>query len=261
MPTNLMARPPGSDDHGLRCRCWPASAGVLGEDEPGEPGAGGDSRLGEDLVEVIFHRAGAEEELSRDLPVGGTAADEPGDLQLLGGQPGEAVGLGRGRSVAQGAQLAAGALSPRPRADRLQRGQCRPEGIAGLGAPPGPPQGLAEFQLGPGALESPVQAERFLLVGDCFGGLGQQPPAPGQRCLLSRFPASRPRPAPGWPWRAGWPQHHRSVLRHRRGRGGPGSSPGSDPAPGPAWVSSWSLGSAALARPIPRSRKARAQLA
>src|SRR5215467_3202824 len=50
---------------------------------PGELGAAGDATLAEDLAQVVFDGAGADEQPRGDLPVGQVVGDQAGDLLLL----------------------------------------------------------------------------------------------------------------------------------------------------------------------------------
>src|SRR4051794_35011872 len=52
-----------------------------------------DAQLGEHLVQMPFHRAGADEQLLADLRVGHAVAGQAGDLRLLGCEIVPAVGL------------------------------------------------------------------------------------------------------------------------------------------------------------------------
>src|SRR5215472_4619413 len=48
-----------------------------------ELGAAGDAELAEDLVQVVLHGAGADEQPGGDLPVGQLPGHHPGDQRLL----------------------------------------------------------------------------------------------------------------------------------------------------------------------------------
>src|SRR4051812_15350597 len=61
-------------------------AGALAHDAVGELGAGGHAELPERLAQVVLHGARADEELGGDVPVRLPAADQGGDLCLLGGE-------------------------------------------------------------------------------------------------------------------------------------------------------------------------------
>ena len=75
---------------------------------PVELAAGADAELGEDLAQVVLHRAGADEQPGGDLRIGQAVPGQPGDLGLLGGQ----LAAGRHGALAGGLpgsrQLAAG---------------------------------------------------------------------------------------------------------------------------------------------------------
>src|SRR5215471_14663095 len=77
---------------------------------PGELGAAGDVELAEDLAQVVFDGAGADEQPGGDLPVGQVLGDQAGDLLLLRGQ--HLLGLGGARAgpFAGGAQFARGSF-------------------------------------------------------------------------------------------------------------------------------------------------------
>ncbi len=84
-----------------------------------ELAAGGDAEFGVGLVEVVADGAWAEEELGGDVAVGQPPGGEPGDLQLLRGQPGQVCparrrhprGHGRPRTAPSGQ---AGCPQPQP---------------------------------------------------------------------------------------------------------------------------------------------------
>ncbi len=61
-------------------------ADPLVNDAVGELGARGHPDLTEDLAQVVFHGARAEEQLGGDLPVRFSAAHQGGDLRFLGGE-------------------------------------------------------------------------------------------------------------------------------------------------------------------------------
>ena len=109
---------------------------------PREVAPGVHTELLEYLAEVIVHRVGADEELARDLPAGGTLSGQAGDLQLPGGQ---VVGC-----------LDAPGAGPRTRGKEFDPGplgECpSPHGVEHL---IGPPELLSS--LGP----SPLAAEPF----------------------------------------------------------------------------------------------------
>src|SRR6266568_4768778 len=67
--------------------CGGRSFPVAGQDGV-ELVAGADVELGEDLVQVVFDRARAHEEVGSDRRVGQAIAGQPGDLDLPGGELG-----------------------------------------------------------------------------------------------------------------------------------------------------------------------------
>src|SRR5918996_3597060 len=80
----------------------------------GELGARADVELAEDLVEVVFDRAGADEQPGADLGIGEALAGEACDLDLLGGE------VLAGLDGALAGPLAGGQQLPiRPRRERL----------------------------------------------------------------------------------------------------------------------------------------------
>src|SRR5262249_19154781 len=69
-----------------------------------------DVELGEDLAQVVLHRAGADEQLCADLRVGQTLFGEPSDVCFLGREHGAGVVGPLTRSLTGGQELVAGAL-------------------------------------------------------------------------------------------------------------------------------------------------------
>jgi hypothetical protein len=65
------------------------------------------------LAQAVVDGARAEEKLRRDLAVGQAVGHEPGDLQLLRGEPGHSEGVALAGGLAGGAQLALGAPGSR----------------------------------------------------------------------------------------------------------------------------------------------------
>src|ERR1700722_11383689 len=61
----------------------PAEAPLASREGAGKLASSGDVELGEDLAQVVLHRARADEQLHRDLRVGLPVRDQPGDLLLL----------------------------------------------------------------------------------------------------------------------------------------------------------------------------------
>src|SRR5215472_1107317 len=83
---------------------------LVGADRPGELGPAADVKLAEDLAQVVFDSAGAEEQPGGDLPVGQVPGDQPGDLLLLRGEHVRGPGAARTGPLAGGAQLARGSF-------------------------------------------------------------------------------------------------------------------------------------------------------
>src|SRR5262249_48363790 len=81
---------------------------LAGAERRGELAAIGDAKLAEDLPQVVFDGAGADEQPGGDLPVGQVPGDQPGDLLLLRGEHRRGPGAARAGPLAGGTQLAAG---------------------------------------------------------------------------------------------------------------------------------------------------------
>src|SRR5262245_25545894 len=150
----------------------------------------GDAELREDLAQVVLDRARAEEELSGDVLVGVTLADEPRDLQLLRCQVGERARVAPPRGLARCSELGPGALGPRLCPEPLEGVKRAAQVLAGVAAAALATQELPEKQLGAGAVErvrpERVQVER---VAEGILGLG----ARGEQ----RTAAGGERPRPG----------------------------------------------------------------
>src|SRR3954454_4700759 len=113
-----------------------------------ELGARRDRQLREDPTEVVIDGALAEEQLRRDVPVGGTARDEAGDLDLLGRQLVDGARIPLAGRLAAGAQLAMRTLAPWRRPNALELAQRGSQMVASLHPPARTAQMLAEQQLG-----------------------------------------------------------------------------------------------------------------
>src|SRR5918998_4189111 len=87
-----------------------ASAGEVAGRNAAELVARGDVELHEDLVQVVLHGAGADEQLCADLRVGETILGEPSDLCLLGCEHAARVLGAPPRGLTRGQELATGAL-------------------------------------------------------------------------------------------------------------------------------------------------------
>src|SRR3954471_10110749 len=72
-----------SGDHARSGSSAGGRSGELIAPASDQVGPGSDAKLGVDLVQVVLHRAGTEEQLLRDLPVRQPFTDQPYDLQLL----------------------------------------------------------------------------------------------------------------------------------------------------------------------------------
>src|SRR5215213_11269754 len=137
-------------------RAAPGSAWVgalmLGQ-RPRELDARGDAELREHLAEVVLHGAAADEELRRDVAVGGARDDEPRDLTLLR-REGDRRGRGRAaRGLAARAQLCGRALDPAGRTERLEARLRGAQLHSRVQPPPRPAQVLAVEQSRPRELE------------------------------------------------------------------------------------------------------------
>src|SRR5215469_18932660 len=83
--------------------------------------ARGDAELGEDLAQMPFHRADAEEQLGADLRVGVAFDREPGDVRLLRRERADRLDRARAYCLAGGHQLVPRAFGERIHAHRGQR--------------------------------------------------------------------------------------------------------------------------------------------
>src|SRR5713226_7744513 len=84
------------------------------QERPGELGPGGDAEFAENLAQVVFDGAGADEQPGGDLPVRQVPGDQPGDLRLLRGKHSWSVGAARAGPLSGGAQF-----GPGPARERL----------------------------------------------------------------------------------------------------------------------------------------------
>src|SRR5580700_4173977 len=98
---------------------WPGGVRVAGQDAV-KLAAGADVELGEDLGEVVLDRAGTDEQPGTDLRIGQAVPGQPGDLRLLGSQLAGSLHGALAGGLAGGRQLAAGPLSERRDAHRIQ---------------------------------------------------------------------------------------------------------------------------------------------
>ncbi len=94
-----------------------------------------DAELGEDLVQVVFDGARADEQPCADLWVGQAVAGKPGDLGLLGCELAAGFGGAFAGSLPGGQQLASGALGESLGAHRDEHLVGGAQLFAGLGAP------------------------------------------------------------------------------------------------------------------------------
>src|SRR4051812_42750949 len=111
---------------------WLVPADVALEVVPGQLCPVRDAELAEDRLQVRGDRARREEELRCDLLVRAPARHVPGDLELLGGQQVEGLGVAPAQRLARGAQLAPGALRPCLRAGLLEELQRAAQLVARL---------------------------------------------------------------------------------------------------------------------------------
>src|SRR3954454_21743272 len=129
---------------------------------PGERVAQGppraDAELGEDLLEVPFDRAGAEEELRADLGVRAPVAREPRDLVLLRRQLVARVVAALAHLLARRQQLVPGALGKPVRAHREQHLARDPQLLARVDPPPRAAQPLPVEQPPAGQLDAHARA-------------------------------------------------------------------------------------------------------
>ena len=142
--------------HALASATWPVIASGAGtglELDRRELVARRDRQLREDPAQVVVDGALAEEQLRRDVPVGGTACDEAGDLDLLGRQLVDRARIPLAGRLAAGAQLAVRALCPWRRTDALELVQGGSQMLTSLYAPARTAQVLAVEQLGAGSVE------------------------------------------------------------------------------------------------------------
>ena len=137
-------------------------------------GARADSELAVCPAEMKFDGLGAEEHRRTDLAVRLTFGREKGDPQLLGRQLLARL-VARSQPLACGAQLAAGALGPRSRAEPLERLQCGAELISRVATPLRSPEPLTEAQPRPRLVEARLvlgvmaeSLEEVLLEGVVF---------------------------------------------------------------------------------------------
>ena len=179
----------------------PAGA-VPGGAAPGRGAGRGDAELGVRVVQVVAHRAGAEEELRRDLLVGAARGGEPHHLQLLRREPVEGAGAAPPRpGVAQGRQLGAGTFRPEHGTDVLEPGERGAELRPRLGPAPPAAQPLPVGQPGAGhvvsagrVLVQPQRAEVEVL-GLVVGG---EQGAAAEREAVRHGPADGPGWHPSW---------------------------------------------------------------
>src|SRR5262245_45881989 len=161
-----------------------------------------DAQLREHLVQVVVHRARAEEQLGGDLPVGSALAHDPHDLQLLWREAAERGLVPPARGLAAGPQLARGKVGPRPRPEPLEHLERGPQMSPRIGAPALAAQPFPVPQLGTGRVERPpatgVLLERVLEVLLRAVARSQQRTAAGyERTGPLRTGVPRPRLEPG----------------------------------------------------------------
>src|SRR5215475_9614580 len=146
---------------------------LVGANRPGQLAAIGDAELAEDLAQVVFDGAGADEQPGGDLPVGQVPGDQPGDLLLLRGEHLRGSGAARAGPFPGGAQLAAGAGGERRHAHRVEHREGGAQLVPGIAAAALPTQPLTVHQVRAGNLGTPPTAaepaDRLVVVR--FGGV------------------------------------------------------------------------------------------
>jgi hypothetical protein len=129
------------------------SGAVRGQAGPDQFGARCDAELGEDLAQVVFDRARAEEQMGGDLAIGQALGGQARDLEFLRRQPVQCRGLTVASGLAGGAQLRFGALCPRDRAQGTEQPGGGAQVRTCLRPFPVTAQPLAVEQFGAGPLE------------------------------------------------------------------------------------------------------------
>src|SRR5215207_579856 len=131
-------------------------------------------------------RSRADEELGRDITVGQPLSDQPGDLELLGGQLGWGVRARPTDRLPRGSKLLTRSLRPGPRIQVVERGQRSPQVSAGVDPVSATTQELAVGQLCPGPFEWPptrlVLSQTLPVVLTCLIGSRQESAAVGGPC-------------------------------------------------------------------------------
>src|SRR5215468_3289275 len=162
---------------------------LVGANRPGQLAAIGDVELAEDLAQVVFDGAGADEQPGGDLPVGQVPGRQPGDLLLLGGEHLRGPGAARAGPLAGGAELGPGPGGESFHADRVEQRKRGAQLVAGVAAAPLAAQPLAVEQVGarqlradPGAAKP---ADRLAIAGLGVVTFGNQ-------CLRAGLDAERP---------------------------------------------------------------------
>src|SRR5215470_18544196 len=133
-----------------RCGCLLAVA-----DRPGELAPADDVKLAEDLAQVVFDGAGADEQPGGDLPVGQVLGDQPGDLLLLGGEHLRGLGAARAGPLAGGAQLGPGPGGERRHAHLIEHREGGAQLVPGVVTAVLVPQPLPVQQVSTGNLGTP----------------------------------------------------------------------------------------------------------
>jgi hypothetical protein len=148
--------------------------------------AGTDGELGEDLVQVVFDRARAHEQLGGDLGVGQAIPSEPANLGLPGGELGGGLGGSFADPLAGGRQLARGAVGECLHSERREQLVSAAQLLARIEPTVPPPQPFAVQEVGAGERHahatSAEPADRLAVKALGCRTVGQQR-ASEPRCL------------------------------------------------------------------------------
>ena len=142
----------------------------------------GDPKLPEHVAQMEVDRPWTQEELRGHFAIVETARDVASDLKLLRRQIVRTARLSPARSLPTGAELTRRPFGPKGGAEGLEAVERRTQVLAGVDAPAGATEELAERELGPRPLERahgrPMELERRLEKALGVGCVvGQQRPA------------------------------------------------------------------------------------